>query len=130
MAFHILGPFEVSVALGGGGSGPVAIRGQKQRQLLAVLVVNANQSVSVDFLMDDLWPAGPTASAVSTLYGYVSQLRRALGPPGESRSTAQLQTHHGTYRMVVDVEQLDAARFEALCDRASQLFSGARWRSH
>src|SRR5256885_11885227 len=74
MEFRILGPLEVVeqgdwVRLGGG----------KQRALLAVLLVHANEVVSADRLVEELWGEEPPATAAKIVQGYVSHLRRALG---------------------------------------------------
>jgi DNA-binding SARP family transcriptional activator len=73
--FRILGPLEVfeqgrSLALGG----------PRQRALLALLVTRANEVVSVDRLIDELWGAKPPATAANALQYHVSQLRKSLAP--------------------------------------------------
>lgn len=82
--FGILGPLEV---LRDGEL--VAIGGQKQRVLLAALLVRANEVVSTDRLVDDLWGAAPPRTAGTSLQNFVSILRKVLGadavvtqPPG------------------------------------------------
>ena len=67
----------------------VAIGGQKQRVLLAALLVRANEVVSTDRLVDDLWGAAPPRTAGTSLQNFVSILRKVLGahavvtqPPG------------------------------------------------
>ena len=74
MELRILGPLE-AVAEGR----VVDIRGQKQRELLAILAIHANEVVSADRLIDELWGESPPASAVKTLQAYVSRLRKTLG---------------------------------------------------
>ena len=79
-------------------AGPVEVRGDghelplggpKQRALLAILLLQANEVVSRDRLADGLWGERPPASVEHTLDNYVSRLRKALGrdrlirrPPG------------------------------------------------
>ena len=75
MEFRILGPLEV-VADGGG---HVPVPAAKQRALLAILILNANQPVSSDRLIEELWGGRAPASARKVLQTYVSKLRRALG---------------------------------------------------
>ena len=84
MQFRILGPLEV---LENGHA--VRLGGSKQRALLASLLLRANEVVSRDRLIDELWGASPPATAPTALQVYVSQLRKALGrdliltqPPG------------------------------------------------
>ena len=50
MDFRLLGPLEVH-----DGERPLELGGVKQRSLLAVLLLNANQLVSSDTLIDQLW---------------------------------------------------------------------------
>jgi hypothetical protein len=54
MDFHILGPLE---ALDEGRA--VALGGNKQRALLAVLLLHANKTLSTDRLIDELWGGAP-----------------------------------------------------------------------
>jgi peptide/nickel transport system substrate-binding protein len=99
--------------------GPVAVRidgralslgGPKQRALLALLLLDANEIVSRDRLVDALWGERAPASAQRSLDSYVSRLRSLLGadrverrPPG--------------YRLRVEPDELDLARFEALLEQ-------------
>jgi len=56
--YRLLGAIEVGV------NGHVLdIGGQKQRALLAILVLSANKPVSRDVLVDRLWGQHPTAGA-------------------------------------------------------------------
>jgi DNA-binding SARP family transcriptional activator len=48
--FRILGPLEVCA-----GDATLALRGRRQRALLAILVLRANEVVSAERLIDDLW---------------------------------------------------------------------------
>ena len=73
--FRILGPLEV-VADGGS---PVELGGQRQRVLLALLLLHANEVVSTDRLVDELWGEQPPRTAMASLQNRVSQLRKLLG---------------------------------------------------
>ena len=102
MEFRILGPLEVSE-----GDGILALGGAKPRALLALLLLHANQVVSRDRLIDELWGASPPETAPTALQVHVSQLRKTLGrdliltrPPG--------------YLIRVDDGELDLDRFERL----------------
>jgi len=74
MEFRILGPLEV---LSDGQA--LDLGGQKQRALLALLLLEANRPVSRDRLIAALWEEEPTATAQKAIQVYVSQLRKALG---------------------------------------------------
>jgi DNA-binding SARP family transcriptional activator/DNA-binding beta-propeller fold protein YncE len=102
MEFRILGPLEVleeglSVALGGA----------KQRALLAVLLLRANEVVSLDRLINELWGGEPPDTAHTALQVHVSQLRKLLG-----RDTIVTQTPG--YLIRVSDGELDLHRFERL----------------
>jgi len=58
MEFRILGPLEVLEE-----GRPVALGGAKQRALLAVLLLHANEVVSRDRLIDELWGGEPPDTA-------------------------------------------------------------------
>ena len=73
MEYRVLGPLEV---LDGERSLPLA--GAKQRALLALLLLHANQMLSRDRLIDELWGEEPPETAVQSLHVYVSRLRKLL----------------------------------------------------
>ena len=72
--YRILGSFEVRV-----GGRLVGLGGEKQRALLAILLLHRNEVVSADRLIDDLWGESPPETALRTVRAYVSRLRKALG---------------------------------------------------
>ena len=82
MEFRILGPLEARVD-----DRLLPVRGGKQKALLAILLLNANQVVSSDRLVDELWPDEPPESGLNALQVRVSQLRKSLqAPMSRSRS--------------------------------------------
>ena len=90
--FKLLGPLELF-----DGQRWDLIGAPKQRALLAVLLINANRTVSADQLIAELWGEQPPASATGLLAGYVWRLRRRLGDPlGRT-----LSTRAPGYRLVV-----------------------------
>jgi len=74
MDFRILGPLEVAE-----GGRTIPIVGERQRALLAILLIHANEPVSTDELIDELWAEPPRASPKKNLQVQVSRLRKALG---------------------------------------------------
>jgi DNA-binding SARP family transcriptional activator len=108
LEFRILGPLEV-----GSNGNPLPLGGLKQRALLAALLVRANEVVSTDRLIEDLWGESPPRTAATSLQNFVSQLRKALGPE-------LLATRSPGYVLVVDPEQIDAKRFERLLHEARE----------
>jgi DNA-binding SARP family transcriptional activator len=111
MQFRVLGPLEV-IADGR----TVELPAAKHRALVAALLVHANQAVSADRLIGALWDSQPPASAAKTLQTYVSQLRRDLERATAGGDWRTLRTVEGGYRLQVDPDALDAARFERLTD--------------
>jgi DNA-binding SARP family transcriptional activator len=106
MEFRILGPLEVvergrSLALGG----------HKQRSLLAVLLLHANEVVPSERLIDDLWGERPPVTVAKSIQVYVSGLRKQLGE-------GRLVTRAPGYVLQVAPSELDAARFERLVAEA------------
>lgn len=57
----------------------ITIGADQERVLLAVLLVHANQVVSVDELIDWLWPDGSPHNPRATLQNYVWRLRKKVG---------------------------------------------------
>jgi DNA-binding SARP family transcriptional activator/tetratricopeptide (TPR) repeat protein len=120
MEFRILGPLEV---LHEGHA--LALGGSKQRALLALLLLHANETLSTDRLIDELWGERPPATAAKTVQVHISRLRKALaGEPGTG-SAGILLTRERGYELSVDPERLDAHRFERLvAEGRSELADG------
>jgi DNA-binding SARP family transcriptional activator/DNA-binding CsgD family transcriptional regulator len=102
MRYTLLGALEVQ-----NGGRPIALGGAKQRALLGLLLVNANQVVSRDRLIDDLWGAEPPPSVVQSVQVYISRLRKLLPPD-------TLITRPTGYLLEVDPEDVDLMCFERL----------------
>ncbi len=106
MDFRLLGPLEVVEC-----DRPLALGGAKQRSLLAILLLQANELVSVDRLIDLLWGAAPPATCNKSIQVYVSRLRKQLGDE-------RLATHAPGYVLHVEPSELDLAHFEQLVGEA------------
>jgi YVTN family beta-propeller protein len=106
MDFRILGPLEVEYE-----GRLLRLGGAKQRALLAVLLLYANEVVSRDRLIDELWGGSPPETASTALQVHVSQLRKALGRD-------VIVTQAPGYRIRVEPGELDVDRFETLVDEA------------
>lgn len=102
LEFRLLGPLEVI-----GDDGPLPLGGQRQRALLAVLLLEAGRVVSTDRLVELLWGEEPPRTATTSLQNAVSQLRRLIGPD-------LLDTRPPGYVLRVERGQTDAGRFERL----------------
>ena len=109
MEFQILGPLEVRHE-----GTQVALGAAKQRALLAILLVHANELVSSDRLIEELWPQ-PPETAANTLQVYVGKLRKALEPERTRGAPGELLlTRAPGYMLRVEPDELDADRFERL----------------
>ena len=117
MEVRVLGPLEVVA-----GGVAVPIGGGRQRKLLAILLLHANEFVGSDRLIDDLWGDNRPETAAKALQGYVSQLRKTLGPD-------VLATRPGGYMLKLAPGQLDVDRFEQLVDdaRDAEPHDAAEW---
>ncbi len=118
MEFCLLGPLVVR-----SGGTVVPVRRGSQRALLATLLLDANHTVSMDAITENLWGSDPPPSAEVTIRNYVSRLRQALGDAGRSRVSAQ----PSGYVISVDSRELDVSRFEDLLAAARAAARSARW---
>jgi DNA-binding SARP family transcriptional activator len=109
--FRILGPLEVVA-----GNGPIKLGGRRQRGVLAILLLRANQVVPVEQLADELYDGAAPATAAGQVRDDVSQLRKHLGPDAESI----LETRSPGYLVRVEPDELDALRFELMVEEASR----------
>ena len=113
MRFRLLGSVEV---IGEDGKA-IALVGQKERVLVATLVLGANQAVSAERLVDALWGEDPPATAANTLHVHVSKLRKKLRGAGASEVLER--TLSGGYLLHTKADEVDVARFEELVTSAS-----------
>jgi len=105
--FRILGPLEVCSE-----GRAVPLRSSRQRTLLAILLLHANEVVSTERLFDELWGERPPATAAKTLQMHVSHLRKLLGHAGHA--DGPIVTRAPGYAIEVGPEQFDLRRFEEL----------------
>jgi DNA-binding SARP family transcriptional activator len=100
MEFRILGPLEVE------DEGRVLkLGGAKQRGLLTLLLLRANEAVSRDRLIDELWGDQPPETASTAIQVHISQLRKVLGRD-------VIVTQASGYAVRLENGQLDLERFE------------------
>jgi len=107
--FRVLGPLEARE-----GDRVLPLGGARQRAVLAVLLTRANEVVSKDRLIDELWGATPPETAANVLQSYVSHLRKVIGPD-------LLLTRAPGYVVQIEADQLDLHRFERLVEEARAL---------
>ena len=70
-------------------------------------------------LVDEIWHENPPATAPKIIQGYVSQLRKTLGP-------GVLETHLGGYRFAAAPHDVDADQFEILLERGRAELTAGR----
>jgi tetratricopeptide (TPR) repeat protein len=107
--FRVLGSVEATAD-----GAPVDLGSRKQRLVLAVLLLEAGRPVSLERLVDLLWPTAPPASARNTVQALISRLRgvfRAADGP-------ELATEGPGYVLRATPDAVDAHRFTALVRRA------------
>jgi DNA-binding SARP family transcriptional activator/streptogramin lyase len=107
--FRILGPLQVLHE-----GRELALGPAKEQTILAVLLLHANETVSRERLVDELWGDSPPATAIKAVNVYISQLRKALVQNGAD----PIVTRAPGYAIRVDRDLLDAARFEELVAEA------------
>jgi DNA-binding SARP family transcriptional activator len=126
MEFRILGPVEARSA-----DETVALGSDKQRALLAILLLHANEVVSAERLIDGLWGERPPPTALRTLQAHISRLRKALdhragapvndrGEPSTGGPNGALVTRGHGYLLRVAPGELDLDRFTGLVEQGHQ----------
>jgi YVTN family beta-propeller protein len=121
MDFRILGPLEAIEE-----GEVVALGGSKQRALLAILLLHANETLSTDRLIDELWGERPPTGAGKTVQVRISRLRKALAVGGNgSAGNSLLVTRERGYELRLDPDCLDSHRFERVAaEGRSELAAG------
>ncbi|MDN5918459.1 MAG: winged helix-turn-helix domain-containing protein [Pseudonocardia sp.] len=101
---EVLGPLRLVVH-----GAAVEVRGPKRRAVLALLALAEGRAVSVDHLVDALWPGEVPESGRQALHSHVSRLRGHLGSAAD-----RLETLDGGYRLTLGRTDLDVAQARAL----------------
>ena len=96
-----------------GASGAVDLGGPKQRAVLALLLLEPGNVVSLDRIIDRIWGDEPPARAEVSVRGYVSNLRKALSATGID---ATIEFRDRGYVIQVDRTMVDLHRFDQLVD--------------
>jgi SARP family transcriptional regulator, regulator of embCAB operon len=115
MRFTVLGPLTMEP-----GRLPSA---PKQRQLLALLLLNAGTVVTVDDCVDELWGEQPPNSAHSTLQTYVMNLRKVLRVKGHD----QITTRERGYALRLEPGELDLDDFHRIARGGSEAYAAGRY---
>jgi DNA-binding SARP family transcriptional activator/DNA-binding beta-propeller fold protein YncE len=119
LEFRLLGPLEVwrdgrLLRLGG----------ERQRALLALLLLHTNEVVPTERLIDELFGDDASGTAANALQVGISRLRRVLeNGRGSNGESGALVTRPPGYLLRAEPEQLDVARFERLLAEGRQALS-------
>jgi len=107
---RVLGPIEVRHD-----GSPVALRGSKPRQLLALFAMRPDRPVTADQLIEELWENDAPPSAATALRVHIGRLRQALEPERNPNSPSMRlpAVPHG-YLLRLEPDELDVQRFERL----------------
>jgi YVTN family beta-propeller protein len=95
----------------------------KQRALLALLALHANEQVSAERLSDGLWGELQPASAPKMVQLYVSRLRKVL-----EGANAEILTRGRGYELRIAPAAVDALRFERAVEAGRGTEALALWR--
>jgi DNA-binding SARP family transcriptional activator/tetratricopeptide (TPR) repeat protein len=114
--FLLLGPVEVR-----SGAAHLQLSSQRQRAVLAALLLTPNVVVAPHRLVALVWGDAAPASAVANLRTHVSQLRRQLASLGGGNP--RIQARAGGYLIDIRGDEVDISRFERLAEagRRAQL---------
>ena len=103
--FRILGSLQVGV-----GTRLVRLSGLRQRQLLALLLLNPNRMVTVPYLVQAVWDGDPPSTAKRQIQNCISALRHRLADVDAYRPV--IVADGPGYRIDVAAEHLDALAFD------------------
>ncbi|MCO5995867.1 AfsR/SARP family transcriptional regulator [Actinoallomurus rhizosphaericola] len=116
MEFRILGPIRVT-----DGDHEEALRGAKQRTVLATLLLAGGRVVSDEQLTERLWDWHRPATASAQIYTYVSRLRKLL------RGELVINRLTTGYQMNIDDLDCDHVRFEELSQAGAEALRDGRY---
>ncbi|MFE9629092.1 BTAD domain-containing putative transcriptional regulator [Streptomyces sp. NPDC006527] len=118
MEYRILGPIRVIDE-----GRESFLNARKVQALLAVLLIKADQIVSVDQLIAEIWDEDPPRRANASLHVYISQVRKFLSRPGQDGS--RLTTRAPGYMLSLRQDSLDVRDFQqCIADGRDQLLLG------
>ncbi|MFV2019031.1 AfsR/SARP family transcriptional regulator [Micromonospora sp. LOL_023] len=123
MQFRVLGPLEI--VHDGRECTPSA---PKVLQVLALLVLRANQIIHTGALIEQLWGESPPRSALTTVQTYIYQLRRFLEQKALARNGEDMVvTRAPGYILRVEPHQIDLRSFQSLAESGRELLRQARY---
>ncbi|SBT49644.1 AfsR/SARP family transcriptional regulator [Micromonospora auratinigra] len=91
----------------------------KQQLVLGMLALHTGRAVTVESLVDELWPEEPPRSAVANVRTYAANLRRTF----EKHRGPNLSRLGGAYRLESTTETVDAFRFTRYVEAAERAWA-------
>ncbi|RVX45432.1 putative ATPase [Nonomuraea polychroma] len=117
LQFSVLGPLAVTRE-----GERIELGGTRVKALVATLLIAQGKVVTTDHIVDAVWGEHAPNSAISTLYSYITRLRKALEPDRQPRAATGLLDRQGPgYVLRVRPESVDSERFAALAERGARL---------
>jgi YVTN family beta-propeller protein len=127
MDFRILGPLDVY----DGEGQAIELGGRQQRLVLAMLLLQRNEVVSVDQLIGVVWGEQAPASAPKNIQIHVSRLRKALEAGSRSGGSdspkAVVRTRANGYVLEVAPGELDVDRFQRLVEEGRRVLAAGEF---
>jgi DNA-binding SARP family transcriptional activator len=106
LKYQVLGPLKITC----GGTG-IPISPLRLERVMAILVLRANQVVSIPQLIAEIWGEEPPARAKEAVHVYVSQLRKKLSA---QNGVSPIITRPPGYFLEADDESIDFRIFQRL----------------
>lgn len=121
MRYEILGP--LCIIDRGRRTG---VGSRKVQTLLSTLLARADQLVTREQLITEIWGEHPPRRAMAGLHVYVSQLRKTLAAPGtdggaDGPAGGPVVTRPAGYVLDVGADEIDAQQFTRLAEQGRQL---------
>lgn len=116
MEFRVLGALEVTAS-----ERQLDLGGARQQIVLAVLILNANHSVTLDRLVEAIYDEDPPATSRAQVQICISALRRLFSAHGHPE---MIVTTRQGYMLRAPADAIDARRFESLVSRARKARDG------
>ncbi|WHT22619.1 AfsR/SARP family transcriptional regulator [Crossiella sp. CA-258035] len=121
LEFRVLGSVEVLRQ-----GRPRTPSAPKQRAVLALLILHANEFVPMNRLVDDLWGPRSPARAVAGLQVYIGALRKVLPLAGATGGAPAIETCPNGYLLRVPPEQIDLYRYRRLAAEGDRALTEGR----
>ncbi len=112
VTLRVLGDFIVTVD-----DQAVAVGGPRQKAVLARVLAGADEAVSAEQIVEDIWGEQSAGSTVASVHAYVSRLRRLLGGEAIPRRAGRYVIDRGVVTVDADLFVDDVSRGRAALAR-------------